>query len=393
MAKTTIPPVPEPIEMSDGTGFNILVQDSLPEGMEDLSAPKGIPMIPLGAPAKKKADPAPVEEDSEEQEDVDNEVAPPVAPPKKVEKKKTPDPVVAEEEAEEDGEAPKETYRAFAEFLHDKNIIDYDPKDFEDSEAGLAGVVQKTIEKEINSYKTALGKDSQKFIEYLENGGDPLKYIQAKASLNYLKVDEKVLSENDTMQKSVISDLLARDGYEEAEINDKLADYEAAGILEKEAQRSLKRLKVTQQKEDDSLITNQKAARQAQVDAYEIYIHQLETNLSKKTEIAGFPINDRDKTKLFEYMTKPVDEQGRSQLIIDTSSDPEMQMNLAWAAYKKFNFSNIERKAVTEASSKLRNALGRFTDTRQKLASSVQSAEDDSDKTDMTIFKRNLGMV
>ena len=389
-AQTVIPTKVE--KATETTDFNILMADNVHMGGDEDEVEDTEPVVNVtkgqvkakAAPAKPAA-PVENEDETEEEgqdmdasgqdeEEEDTDFSSQTSKPKKQPKSQ-----------DDEGSA----YRAFAEFLGEQGVVEFNPDTFEASPTGLAKTIQTTINKEVDAYKSALGADSQKFIEYLENGGDPLKYIQAKASLNYMKMDDKSIDGNENMQRDVLKDLLSKDGYTEVEIEEKVKDYEDAGIMEREAQRALKRLKTIQQREDIDLVENQKKQRQSEIKAYDTYISQLETNLSKKQEIGGFPITERDKSGLFAYMTKPVDKEGRTQLIIDTSSDPDMQLNLAYAAYKKFNFSSIKKDAVTKATSSLRDTLGRFTDTRQKL--NVSAPAQDDEKPDLTIFRKMLG--
>lgn len=381
--------MPTDKQASDFKGFNILVQDALPLKEDDfgtspIGAPKEVPPTTgegtLRIPKKVTDEPEDTvdipEETIEETEDLtEGSIEPKKTEPKKDGKDKT----------------EANPFQAFAEFLGEKGLLDTTGKSFE-SEEDLSKAWEESIDEGVNSWKSSLGQESQKFIDYLEQGGDPANYIQKKASFSYLKTTDDQVKGDETIQKNAIKDLLTKQGYSFEDIKEKIKDYEDSGLLEKEALRAAKQLRSSEENEDKSLVENQRKEATQRQEQYKTYLKNLEDTISKKTEIAGFPINDKQKKAFYEYITRPsteVNGQPSTQLIADTTQDPEGQLKMAWFYFNKFDFSKFQKKAENQAVSGLKSALSRYTDSRERTSRTPNSSEE---KPDLNIFKKNLNL-
>jgi hypothetical protein len=377
---------------TDFQAFNILVQDSMPLKDDEVAA--------MAAGSTKEVTPTtgkdgvlripgkdnPIENDGIETlgEDLQEvptgvEVDTPPNP-----KKKTPD---------KQNETPPETnaFQAFASFLDEKGILNLGDKKIE-SEEDLTEAWQDSVGSAVSEWKSSLGQDSQKFIDYLEQGGDPQNYIQKKASFNYLKTTDAQVQGDETIQKNILRDLLTREGYDLQEITDKVKDYEDSGLLEKESMRAFKKLKGIEAQEDNGIVEGQKQENIKRQEAYKQYLGTLQSMINQKSDIAGFPISENQKKALYEYMTRPSTEingQPATKLQSDINGDPDGQLKMAWLYMNKFDFTKFKKKAESSAASGLRESLGRYTDSREK-ASRVSNVG--NEKVDMNIFKKNLNI-
>jgi hypothetical protein len=377
---------------SQFSGFNILVQDAIPLKEEDFasmqegtvkevtpSKTEGILRIPgKDNPVNDEQVETLGEDLVEVPTGVEN------ADVKVPKDKKTPD---------KQNETPDDTnaFQAFASFLDEKGILDIGDKKIE-SEDDLTAAWQDSVGAGVENWKSALGTDAQKFIEYLEQGGDPQMYIQKKASFSYLKTTDAQVQGDETIQKNILRDLLTREGYDLQEITDKVKDYEDSGLLEKESMRAFKKLKGIEAQEDNGLVESQKQENVRRQEAYKGYLNTLQTMINGKSDIAGFPISENQKKSLYEYMTRPATEingQPATKLQADINGDPDGQLKMAWLYMNKFDFTKFKKKAESSAASGLKERLGRFTDSREK---SSRQLNDSNEKVDMNIFKKNLNI-
>jgi len=166
------------------------------------------------------------EETTEEDEEEKEEVA------KKSTSKKEETDDEDDDEQEEPGEELS-AFQNFANFLHENGVADYDPEDFEDSEKGLLDMMDKTVSNAVDKYKKSVPNGAAAFLEYLEAGGDPKKYIENSSSVPDYKCLTDQLLEKDSVQKALVTDWMRLQGYSDEEISESLTDYEESGLLAK----------------------------------------------------------------------------------------------------------------------------------------------------------------
>jgi cbb3-type cytochrome oxidase cytochrome c subunit len=324
------------------------------------------------------------EEEDEEEEDEDEEEEEPQS--KKKEKKAT----KKEEEEEDDSNESDSPFKTFASFLHEKGIADYDPEDFEDSEEGLLKMMDTTVKKSIEKYKESVPKAAKEFLEYLEAGGDPKTYVEKSTSMpNYKALSEEALGK-ESVQKAIIGDWLAAEGYTDEEIEEMVEDFEESGLLEKQAKRMHPKLVKKQENFEGSILEDQKKAREAQIEAHEAYIADIKKTIDAADEIAGFELPTRKKEEFFKYITE-ANKEGKTKLLADIEADPQAQLKMAWLMYNKFDLSKIEKKVKTKVASKLRDSLSNL-DSSLKLKGQAKRTREASDSSDldMTSWRKAL---
>ena len=190
--------------------------------------------------------------------------------------------------------------------MANKGILDYEEtdEDIEDSEDGLEKVVVKTVENGINKYKQSFPEDAQKFLEFVENGGNPAdfhKYYYTDASFENFDITDE------DNQKYVIREALRIEGYSEEEIEDEIKDTEDLGKLDKKASVHLKKLQKIEKEQKEQLLEAQKQYAKQQEEARQKEWENFKNGLYEKESIGGFKINKKTKDDIWDYMTKPVD--------------------------------------------------------------------------------------
>ena len=330
------------------------------------------------------------DEEEEDEEDLEEEEDDKKRKPSDKKSSKKEEEEEDEEEEEEDDEDSDSPFRTFASFLHEKGIADYDPKEFEDSEEGLLKMMDTTVKKSIEKYKESVPKAAKEFLEYLEAGGDPKSYVEKSTAMpNYKALSEDALGK-ESVQKALIGDWLASEGYTDEEIDEMIEDFEESGLLEKQAKRVHPKLVKKQENYEGSILQEQQRAREEQIKAHEDYIADIKKTIDEADEIAGFDLPARKKEEFFKYITT-VNKEGKTKLLADIEADPKAQLKMAWLMYNKFDFSKIEKKVKTNVSSKLRDSLSNL-DSSLKMkgqAKRTRVAKDTSD-LDMSSWKKIL---
>lgn len=238
--------------------------------------------------------------------------------------------------------------------------------EFSDDYDGIVGVTKeaatKMAEEQFQQVFSAF-PDIQEYLNYRVSGGDPDKYFEVAAKeidFSKLELNEKDLG----MQRKVLETFLVSQGYEPEEVTDTIQDYEDAKILYKNAGRAVKKLAVAQASAKETLL------KQQQEDAKIVAKQTKETwnnigTIINKGRLKEFTIPEADKKKFYNWMSVPVDQQGRSQRIIDREKlDQESILAMEYLMYKGLDLSKlINTKATTRQAVNLKAKLKSNTQT------------------------------
>jgi hypothetical protein len=238
--------------------------------------------------------------------------------------------------------------------------------EFSDDYDGIVGVTKeaatKMAEEQFQQVFSAF-PDIQEYLNYRVSGGDPDKYFEVAAKeidFSKLELNEKDLG----MQRKVLETFLVSQGYEPEEVTDTIQDYEDAKILYKNAGRAVKKLAVAQANAKEALL------KQQEEDAKIVAQQTKETwnnigTIINKGRLKEFTIPEADKKKFYNWMSVPVDQQGRSQRIIDREKlDQESILAMEYLMYKGLDLSKlINTKATTRQAVNLKAKLKSNTQT------------------------------
>jgi len=251
-------------------------------------------------------------------------------------------------------------------------------------------MMDKTVQNAVDKYKKSVPNAATAFLEYLEAGGDPKKYIENSSSVPDYKGLSDQLLQKDSVQKALLTDWMRLQGYSDEEILESLTDYEESGLLAKQSKRVHPKLIQKQLEYEKNLVSQQKEQHQEQVEAYKTYVDNIKKSIDAKEDIAGFEISPRKKEDFFNYITES-DKEGKTRLLQDIEADPDSQLKMAWLMYNKFDFSNIEKKVKSKVSSKLRDSLSNLDSTAKMKGSSKRKKKaTDTQEMDFSSWKKLL---
>ena len=199
--------------------------------------------------------------------------------------------------------------------------------------------------------------DVEEYLQFRYNGGDPKKYFQASAPVvdySTLEIQEDDVS----TQRAIVGEHLRRMNYTDEEIAETVQDYVDAGILQRNAELSLTKLRAYQQQEAKQLVAQQQQqAEQAQAE-----VQQQWTNIQQtiaRGSLRGFNVPESDKSKFYAWMSEARDNQGRTQRMIDQQQmDLETQLAMEYLLYKKFDLNKLVQS--TAATKKAQNLKARL---------------------------------
>lgn len=275
------------------------------------------------------------------------------------------------------------SYKALLSHLNEEGLIDFeDSDDLEDKPELIFETVKNTIEKGIESYKESIPEVGKQFLEYLEKGGDPNKYIeslQKPFDLNSIDLE----SERD--QEKVVTEYLKTLDYTKEEIEETLEGYKDGLLLEKQAKLASSKLAKVFEKRQEQLLREQEAIAEQQREEYSKYINTINNSIETANEIAGLEISKKEKDDFRRYLLA-VDKDGMTQYQRELQENPvQTQLELAYLKYKKYDFANAKKAGAKETTNKLKSIF-KNNETTVKAGRSSEQVEEQLGNLDA--FKR-----
>lgn len=283
------------------------------------------------------------------------------------------------------------TFKEFAKHMSDKGILDFDEetfKDEDDSEELLEKVVEKTVENKIKEWKGSYPEDAQKFLEFVENGGNPAdfhKYYYKEVSFK----DYDLSTEESA--KAVIKLGLEAEGYSSEEIDEELEDIERLGTWEKKAKLHLKKLQKIEDEQKEAIVEAQKKYAKEQEELSKKQWEDFKKGLYDRDSIGGFKLTNKLKDEIWDYMTKPIDKKtGITAYQKDSQENEDARYMFAYLLKNKWNIKSLEKQITTKEVSKLRSKLSNYTDKGAKMKSHLSDRAADSNGVGFSAFKEYL---
>lgn len=243
-----------------------------------------------------------------------------------------------------------------------------------DGVAKFADAVAQEMAKEQLDTVFSQFPDVEQYLQYRYNGGDPKQYFQATAPVvDYSAVE--ITDENVNIQRAVVEDFLQRSGYTAEEVSETVQEYLDAGILQRQASRSLGKLQKMQEQEAATLIERQQQeAQQRQQNAQQQWTNIQST--INQGQVKGFEIPTADRKKFYSWMSEAVDNQGRTQRLIDREKmDLETQVAMEYLLWKNFDLNKlVSNTQNTKKAQNLKQKLTQNKPASQRMKGGRNSA-------------------
>lgn len=256
--------------------------------------------------------------------------------------------------------------RALAEWAGEKGLFDFDPNKFEDNEEFLESKFKETIDKGVNSFIDSLPQEIHTLIENYQDGVplDELIYSRSR-EIEYKNIDESKLIDDIELQKRLVSEWIANTDPEatEEEINKKVQKYEDSVILEDEAKTALQKLQRFEEKYQEKLVKEAKAAKEAEKNRIKDQIDNIQKEILNTEEILpGIKLSKEERQKLFEIYTK-TDSKGQTVLMKKIAADPLANFKIAqlFGLYDG-KLDVIKTKLKTQATQELKKTVTTYSE-------------------------------
>lgn len=271
----------------------------------------------------------------------------------------------SEEDQEEQSEEYEYSYKEIAGHLADIGLLDELEDEVDDTPEALELAVRKTVENSISTYKESIPDVGKQFLDYLEKGGDPYKFLETVNT----NIDYKTLDlDNEDNQKLVLKEYFKTQEWTQDEIEDALADYEEGMILKKRAEKAAKDLEKIHSKQVEQLQAEQEQMIAERAKQHEEYINTVKNSIRSSNQIAGLQITDAEKAQFEKYLLE-TDRDGLTGYAKEIQANPiQTQLELAYLKFKKFDFSKVAKEIRTKET---RNFKKKIVETDKTVGSSI----------------------
>jgi SHS2 domain-containing protein len=260
-------------------------------------------------------------------------------------------------------------------------------EEFEDSVAGVIAYTNKIAEVKaqeklqelIDETENSLPSVVKEFKNYVAAGNTPETFFkEAVYDLDNIVLDK----DNTTQLKKLVSKDLETKGFTEDRIQKMLRLYETSDELFEEAEVALDNLKAYKQTVDLENRKKQEALEAKAQEDINNTITAIKTIVTEKGNLNGIVVPDKDKNAFLDYVTKPVNKTGNTQLELDIAAEPlERDLEFAYFRFKKLNLDNlVKQKTTTEKVKSLRARISKTKNTNTPVATRNLMGDIDFDK-------------
>ena len=210
-------------------------------------------------------------------------------------------------------------------------------------------------------------------LQYVLEGGESQQFFKAyDPNLDYSKLQ---IQESDiSSQKAILGDYLVTKGHDNDFIKEMLEDFEDTGKLYSKAEAARKALGKHQDTQRGQLLTEQRETQRQQGEELKEFWNGVADTIEESREFAGLRVTEKDKNDFFNYLSRPINNEGSTQRDLDhQEADMETKLAIDYLMYKGFDLEQvIDTKARTKSVQTLRDRLSKG---EEQLKSSSRSAK------------------
>jgi hypothetical protein len=237
--------------------------------------------------------------------------------------------------------------------------------EYEDTADGLTemtkDVANKLAEEQLDMIMERFPLVKQ-HLQYVMTGGDSQNFMQVHdPNQDYSKI---ALSEDDvSMQKVLVSNYFKSKGHDNEFIQEIIEDYNDSGKLFNKAELAKESLSKAQTQNRATLIKEQEKNFKSQKQQEKKLWEDIYTTIQDSKEFNGITIPGREKNKFFQYISAPVDKEGRTQSTIDAqNTDMKTRLFMDYLLFNKFDINKIiNSKVKTSKAADLKSRIKTHT--------------------------------
>ena len=219
----------------------------------------------------------------------------------------------------------------------------------------------------LEGYLSRFGEDRKEMFEAIfVNGVDPKEYLP---TFNEVQSFENIDLELESNQELIVRSYYKKAGWSDDKINNKIEKLKSFADLEDES-KTIHPILLGQEKEKLSVLSENKAEEQKNIiqadTEYKNSISKLLQDKVKEKQFDGIPLTEKDAQKAFDFLYSKKWKTKSGELLTDfdkfilDSKHPDnhsKRIKLALLELNNFDFSKIEKKAISKESNTLFSSL------------------------------------
>ena len=233
-------------------------------------------------------------------------------------------------------------------------------EEFEDTSDGLVklakAVGSKMAEDQLDGLFQA-HPEIQKHLDFVLNGGKSQDWLQMS---NKITDFENIVVNEDDMrtQRAVLGEYFKLKGHDNEFINELLDDYTDSNKLFDKAKKAKGALTDYYGKKREQSIEKERQARLAEQQKQRDFWDDINDTIQNSKDFAGLTVQEKDKNKFFDYLTK-TDSEGKTAIEkAHMDSSTEVKLAIDYLMFKGFNLKDIiATKAKTDSAKSLRKKI------------------------------------
>lgn len=308
-------------------------------------------------PAKKEEPKKKEEESEEEEEEIKN------------------DSFFDEEETEEDGKTTSTTSTSNDNFYTDvyKDLKEQGIFKHVELEEGEELDSEKLIELQEQEYsaevsarlqtwaKEELDADAQAFIKFKRDGGNTEDFFETYSKTTDIPTGDL---KDESYQDKVIRYQLKEEGWDADEVEDRLKYLTESGRKEKVAKKYDDKVKQDADKDKQETLKKAEATKQQSLEQEQNFKDSVKTVLADTDNVNGVKITQKDKTQLYNFLTKKTHKIAGSRSITgfqkklgEAFQDTSKMVLLAKLVNSDFDMKEFEKATVTKKTKQIKSNL------------------------------------
>jgi hypothetical protein len=313
------------------------------------------------APTSPEADVDPVIDPEPDADPLNVAVADPVVEPV-IEPVTDPVAATTEPDAEAEAEPGEAEPTVVSEVMAAFGYDDIDGE-FEDTQEGLVEMTKAVANRMVNDQLERtfdVHPTVKAHLDYVNKGGDPAKFMEAFTPEHDFGAVE-LTAEDIPAQKAMLTNFFKAQGQDEVFINDMIESYEDKGVLHERSLVGQTKLVEARDMKRAHVVAENNAMHEARLADDRETWGKVQSIVSTAKDISGITLTERERTPFMDYISKPVDGEGRTQRELDTNKMTlEQQLAVDYLVYKGMDLKKfISTKAGTQAAKTLRGTLSK----------------------------------
>tara|TARA_R110000772_G_scaffold236762_2_gene348597 strand:+ start:347 stop:1474 length:1128 start_codon:yes stop_codon:yes gene_type:complete len=225
----------------------------------------------------------------------------------------------------------------------------------------------------------------QQHLEFVMNGGESEQFYSQGSRLSTV-ANVRLTEDNVSTQKAVLVEYFRVKGHDDAFISELLDDYSTSDKLYSKSVKAKEALLQYEQGNRQQQMEQQKQVQAEQRQEADKFWEGVSETIETSREFSGIVVQEKDKKKFFDYISKPVDKQGNTKRDVDhNGAEMDVRLAIDYLMFKGFKLDDIiKAKAKTETAKTLRKQIRSTTKSVKGAKGKRKSTSTDLDSLDLS---------